>query len=85
MRAFLWYQFGPYEAYFNIGRYDDVMSLVDINLASSQGYVEETYYWQGRVLAAQGETQQAAYSFNTALTHNPLYTAAQDALQELNA
>jgi len=80
----LWYQFGPYEAYFNIGRYDDVMSLVDINLASSQGYVEETYYWQGRVLAEQGEPQQAMNAFNTALTHNPFYTAAQDALQELN-
>ncbi|MBC7814701.1 MAG: tetratricopeptide repeat protein, partial [Burkholderiales bacterium] len=80
----LWYQFGPYEAYFNIGRYDDVMSLVDINLASSQGYVEETYYWQGRVLAEQGEPQQAMNAFNTALTHNPFYSAAQDALQELN-
>jgi hypothetical protein len=80
----LWYQFGPYEAYFNVGRYDDVLAYVNVNLENGGEYVEETYYWQGRVLQEQGRTTQAAQAFRNALSHNPNYTAAQDALDALN-
>jgi hypothetical protein len=80
----LWYQFGPFEAYYNVQRYDDVTALVDTNLTNGAEYVEETFYWQGRVLAAQGRTQAAAGAFNQALSRNPFFTAAQTALDELN-
>lgn len=81
----LWYQFGPFEAYFEVGRYEDVLTYVNNNLSNGGEYVEETYYWQGRVYAAQGRTQDAAVAFRNALRHNRLYTAAQEALDELNS
>jgi hypothetical protein len=80
-----WYQFGIFEAYFNVGRYDDVMSYVDSNLTSGGEYVEETHYWQGRVYAAEGRNDLARASFTRALQHNPRYQAAQDALNALGA
>ena len=81
----LWYQFGPYEAYYNVGRYDDVMALVNVNLNNGGTYVEETHYWQGMVYAAQGQTDLARQAFNRALGHNPRFVAAQAALDELTA
>ena len=78
----MWYQFGPFEAYFQMGRYDDVMSLVQINLNNAEE-IEETYYWQGRVLAAQGKPEQAAASFRRALSFNPKDEEARQALEGL--
>ncbi len=81
----MWYQFAPYEAYFNVGRYDDVSSLVSANLNNGGRYIEETYYWQGRVYAAQDKVEDARRSFNQALQINPLYTLAKEALDELGS
>ncbi len=78
----LWYQFGPFEAYFAVGRYDDVLSLAQINLNNAQE-LEETYYWRGRVYAAQGEIAKARAEFNRALSYNPYFQAARDALASL--
>ena len=78
-----WYQFGAFEAYFQVGRYDDVLSLVKINQNTSRE-LEETYYWQGRVHEARGNPQQAASAFRRALSYNPNYQAARQALQGLN-
>lgn len=80
----LWYQHGPFEAYFNVGRYDDVEALVNNNLTNGAQYVEETYYWQGRVAQARGDTNGAAQSYRLALSHNSRYAAAQTALNGLN-
>ncbi len=77
------YQFTPFEAYFNVGRYDEIMSLTNANLLNGGQYVEETYYWQGKVYAEQNDNVKAAASFRQALAHNPRYTAAQDALNAL--
>jgi hypothetical protein len=77
------YQFSPFEAYFQVGRYDEVMALVNANLNNGGDYIEETYYWQGRVLEAQGDAANAAQSFRRALQHNPRYAAAQNALNAL--
>lgn len=79
----MWYQFGPFEAYFQTGRYDDVMSLVQINLNNAEE-LEETYYWQGRVLEAQDKMEQAAASFRRALQYNPKDEEARQALDKLN-
>jgi hypothetical protein len=79
------YQFGPFEAYYNVKRYDEVLALVGSNLNNGGEYVEETYYWQGKVLAAQGDSAGAAESFRRALNHNPRFLAAQDALSALPA
>jgi tetratricopeptide (TPR) repeat protein len=81
----LWYQFGPFEAYFNVGRYDDVEALVNSNLTTGAEYVEETYYWQGQVMLARGNEPGAASAFQRALTHNERYQEARDALSRLNS
>jgi hypothetical protein len=80
----LWYQFGPYEAYFQVGRYSDVIALVNANLNNGGAYVEETYYWQGQVFSAEGNTADALISFNRAIQANPLYDAAQEAITLLS-
>ena len=78
-----WYQFGAFEAYYQLGRYDDVLSLAKINQNNSRE-LEETYYWQGRVQEAQGKIQQAASSYRRALTYNPNYADARRALDSLS-
>jgi tetratricopeptide (TPR) repeat protein len=80
-----WYQFGPFEAYFNAGRYDDVLALVEVNLTNGAQYVEETHYWQGRVLQVRGNVAGARSAFSRALQHNYLYQDARTALDALNA
>jgi tetratricopeptide (TPR) repeat protein len=80
----LWYQFGLFEAYYHMGRYDDVISYAEINLSTTGQYVEEAHYWLGMALEAQGKNTEAASAFRQALIHNPKYEAAQLALNELN-
>ncbi len=78
-----WYQFGPFEAYFYSGRLDDVMALVQVNLANGARYVEETWYWQGRVLQERGDLNGARNAYIQALQHNRFHAAARDALAGL--
>jgi hypothetical protein len=80
----LWYQFGMYEAYYNVGRYDDMVTLAQQNLNDGGGqYVEETYYYGGLARLGKGETQRARENFTAALQFNPNFTPAQLALNEL--
>jgi len=79
----MWYQFGAFEAYYQLGRFDDVLSLVKVNLNNAEE-IEETYYWQGLVLQAQDKPGQAASSFRRALAYNPNYDEARAALAQLN-
>ncbi len=81
----LWYQFGPFEAYFQTGRYQDVMSYVEVNLANGGEDVEETHYWRGRVLEAQGRPQEAVSAYRVALRHNANFAPARQALDSLNS
>lgn len=78
----MWYQFGPFKAYYETGRYDDVLSLVKINLNNAEE-LEETYFWQGRVLEAQGQDTQAATAYRRALSYNSNYVEARSALDSL--
>lgn len=78
-----WYQFGPYEAYFQTQRYGDVLTLAETTIENSRGFVEEAFYWQGRVYAAQGNNTEAASAFRRVLRANPRFSAAQDALNAL--
>ncbi len=74
----LWYQFGPYVAYYHVGRYDDVLALA---LASERTtpYVEEIYYYRGLVYAAQGKVDSAVFQFDRALQYNSNFTPAAEA------
>jgi len=79
---FLWYQFGPYEAYYNIGKYSAVLALTSATFQTTS-FVEETFYWRGMVEAAQGKTQQAIDDFKRALKFNPNFTPAADMLAQV--
>lgn len=74
----MWYMFGPYEAYYHVGRYQDVLQLAD-NTEETTVYVEETNYWRGMALAALGRYDEAVVQFNAALAFNPNFTAALEA------
>jgi len=78
-----WYQFGPFEAYYGAGRYNEVLSLASSNLSNGAEYVEETYYWQGRALEGLSRPNEAAGAYRAALGRNPQYAAARDALTTL--
>lgn len=78
----LWYQFGPYQAYYEVGRYDDVMALAQATLGTTT-YVEETFYWKGMVFMAREDYASARSQFNLALQHNRNFLPAQDALVQL--
>ncbi|MAT97861.1 MAG: hypothetical protein CL608_12010 [Anaerolineaceae bacterium] len=79
----LWYQFGPYEAYYEVGRYEDVILLADVTL-KDRPYFEESFYYKGLALAATGETAAAEENLEKAATFNPNFDPAVVALAELN-
>jgi len=80
----LWYQVGPYEAYYQAGRYQDVIDLGNNTLAAlGKPVLEETFYWVGRAREAQGDLQRAIQDYQTAYDLNPRSTLALDELKRL--
>ncbi len=75
----LWYQFGPYEAYYRTGRYTELIALADATLASAPG-LEESLYYRGLAQLALGQKSAARDSFQRALQANPLFARAKEAL-----
>ena len=80
----LWYQFGPYEAYYEVGRYEDVILLADVTL-KDRPYFEESFFYKGIALAATGETAAAEENLEKAATFNPNFELAIVALAELTS
>lgn len=75
----LWYQYGPFQAYSMVGRAQDVLTLADATLATTQN-IEELHYWRGQALAALGNPAEAQRAWQQALTLNPDYRPAGEAL-----
>ncbi len=80
----LWYQFGPYEAYYQIGRYEDVIVLADVTL-QDRPYFEESYFYMGLALDALGQDDQALSSLERAVRFNPNFEPAALALEDLES
>jgi tetratricopeptide (TPR) repeat protein len=80
----LWYQFGPYETYYRVGRYEDVLTLADATLANNPE-AEESYYYKGLVYMDRAQLQAAKREFERALRKNTGYTEAQQMLDQVNA
>ncbi|MBN2548857.1 MAG: C39 family peptidase [Anaerolineales bacterium] len=74
----LWYQTGPYWAYFYSQRYYDVLYLADGTLKAMQGEknLEESYYWRGMARATLGDTQAAIEDYRLALKYHPGFEPA---------
>jgi tetratricopeptide (TPR) repeat protein len=75
----IWYQFGPFQAYDAVGRAQDVLTLADATLSTTQN-IEELHYWRGRALAALGDPAAAQRAWQQALALNPDYHLAGEAL-----
>ncbi len=78
----MWYQFGPFEAYYEMGRYQDVIDLARSVIANTPG-VEEVYYYAGRAYAALGDTVRAEGNYEVAILRNRYFREPVDALAEL--
>jgi tetratricopeptide (TPR) repeat protein len=76
----LWYQFGPYESYYAVGRYDDVITLATATLRTTNN-LEESYFWRGLAYLAQGDVDRARSELQTALKYNPNFGAAREVLE----
>ncbi len=78
----LWYQFGPFRAYYETGRYDEVIALADATLRTAK-HVEELFYWRGLAQQAKGDLPAARASWERGLELNPNYADVQAALAAL--
>ncbi len=78
----LWYQFGPYESYYAVGRYDDVIALANATLATTNN-LEESYYWRGMARWAQGDAAGAQADFEAALHYHEGWPPAAAALERM--
>ena len=74
----LWYQTGPYFAYFYNGRYYDVLALANATLDAMQSdrNLEESYYWRGMAKAALGDKAGAIEDFKLALEYHSGFAPA---------
>ncbi len=81
----LWYQTGPYFAYFYSARYQDVISLANttLNDTISTPTLEESLLWRGRAYYMAGNTQAAVDDYRAALKVHAGWVPAIQALQDL--
>ncbi len=81
----MWYLPGAYEAYYNTGRYQDVINLATNTIESTpKPYFEESWYWRGLAYAAVGDVEAARADLKQALEYNANFQAARTALEALN-
>ena len=77
----MWYQTGPYFAYYYMSRYEDVINLATQTIDYvEKPYLEESFYWRGRARAATGDVNGDVADQRTALKY---HTGFQPALDEL--
>lgn len=80
----VWYQTGPYWAYFYTGRYQDVVNLADVTLSTpSVGpTLEESLYWRAMASYALGNAGGATSDLREAIRLNPNFAAAIQRMRE---
>ncbi len=67
----LWYQTGPYFAYYYTGRYQDVYNLANQTLeAMTKPILEESFYWRGLAREALGDIAGAVDDLRTSVALN---------------
>ena len=80
----MWYQTGPYWAYYYSGRYQDVINLANFTLDKISGRptLEESLYWRGLAEYATGNASAAIDDVRKAIYYNKNFQAALAKLQE---
>ena len=69
---FLWYEFGPLEAYYQTGQYEQVLKITDEVLRQA-GPTEESLYYRSLVFTKQGKTVEAEEAREKAYSANPRF------------
>lgn len=83
----MWYQTGPYWAYFYTGRYKDVVNLADVTLATPRvgPTLEESLYWRAMANYALGNYGPAVQDMRESVRLNPNFGAGLARLSEWGA
>lgn len=81
----MWYQTGPYWAYYYTGRYQDTIVLANTTLFEtiSEPVLEESFYWRGMAKKALGDVTGAIEDFRTSVELNPAFSAGRFQLEQL--
>ncbi len=80
----LWYETGPYEAYYNTGRYQDVINLASQTLGNmADPVIEESYYWRALSYNALGNTAKAIADLRSSLEYHPGFAPSVELLKQL--
>jgi hypothetical protein len=81
----MWYQTGPYWAYYYTGRYFDVINLATTTLdVMSEPVLEESYYWRALAREALGDISGAIEDLQTSLKHHPGFAPSLEQLARLS-
>jgi len=82
----LWYQTGPYLAYYYTGRYADVIEKATQNsiemVRDNEPALEESYYWRGMAKVATGNKDGGVKDFYTCLKYHNDYQPCVEALNK---
>jgi tetratricopeptide (TPR) repeat protein len=80
----VWYQTGPYQAYYYAGRYQDLVNLADLTLGLTRHLgLEESNYWRAMGYAAIGKRAEAIADLQTSLEIHPNFEPSVAELQAL--
>jgi len=80
----IWYQTGPYFAYYYTGRYNDIITLADQTLDTMKDPIlEESIYWRALAKEALGDIPGAIEDLQTSLELNPNFGPGFSQLQRI--
>ncbi len=81
----LWYQTGPYWAYYYAGRYQDTINLANttLNDTISEPVLEESLYWRAMAESTIGLTDSAVKDLRDSLVIHPDFQPSLDLLQKM--
>jgi tetratricopeptide (TPR) repeat protein len=84
-RRALWYQTGPYWAYYYTGRYWDVINLATFTLYETmpKPVLEESFYWRGLAKEALGDVTGAIADYQTSVELHPGFEPGLAQLERL--
>lgn len=81
----MWYQTGPYWAYYYTGRYQDTINLAETTLYETiaEPTLEESLYWRGLAREALGNLNGAIEDYREAVRLNPNFAPGWQQLTRL--
>jgi hypothetical protein len=80
----LWYQTGPYFAYYFTGRYYDVLNLATQTIENAEeAALEESWYWRALAKEALGDVAGAIEDLKTSLEWHPGFEPSEYQLDRL--